>query len=68
MTVTVVVHERTPGAPAGFLSSNAGFFADIGEGAVAVVVVKDVLAEVGDEEIVESIVVVITDTDTLAPS
>jgi hypothetical protein len=68
MAVTVVVDERTPGAPAGFLSSNAGFFADIGEGAIAVVVIKGVLAELGDEEIVEAVVVVITDTDTLAPS
>lgn len=29
---------------------------------------KDILAEVGDEEIVEAVVVVISDTDTLSPA
>ena len=47
---------------------DARLFADIGEGAVAVVVVQDVLAEVGDEQIVEAIVVVIADADTLPPA
>src|SRR4029077_1490731 len=41
---------------------------DIGKRAVAVVVVEDVLAEVGDEEIVEAVVVVIADADGLPPA
>ena len=41
---------------------------DVGEGAVAVVVVEDVLAVVGDEEIVEAVVVVVADAAGLAPA
>ena len=45
-----------------------GFFADVGKGAVAIVVIENVLAVVGDVEILESVVIVVAHTDTLAPS
>src|SRR2546429_2715114 len=45
-----------------------GFFADVGKGAVAIVVVENVLAIVGDVEILESVVIVVAHADTLAPS
>src|SRR5207237_8915011 len=44
------------------------FFADIGESAVAVVVIEDIFSKIGDEEIVETVVVVITDADALSPA
>src|SRR6266851_5470037 len=47
---------------------DAGFFADVGEGAVAVVVVENVFSAVGDEEIVETVVIVVADADTLSPA
>jgi hypothetical protein len=46
----------------------AGFSSDIGEGAVAIVTVKDILAVVTDEEIVPAVVVVVADAAALAPS
>jgi len=44
------------------------FFADVSEGAVAVVAVENIFSEVGDEEIVETIVIVVADTDSLSPA
>ena len=49
-------------------SGDAGLRADIGEGAIAVVVVEDVLAPVGDEQIVVAVVVVVADADALSPA
>ncbi len=46
----------------------AGFGGDVGEGAVAVVAVEDVLAVVTDEEIVPAVVVVVADAAALAPA
>ena len=46
----------------------AGFGSDVGEGAVAVVTVEDVLAVVGDEEVVPAVVVVVADAAALSPA
>ena len=46
----------------------AGLFRDVGEGAVAVVAIEPVLAVVGDEEVVEAVVVVVADADAHGPS
>ncbi len=46
----------------------AGLGGDVGEGAVAVVAVEDILAVVADEEIVEAVVVVVADAAALAPA
>src|SRR5437764_3684127 len=43
-------------------------FADVGEGTVAIVVIENVLAVVGDVEILPAVVVVIPDADALAPT
>ena len=66
--VAVVVHESAAGVPALAVSGDAGLFADVGEGAVAVVVVENVLAEVGDEQVFEAVVVVVADADALSPA
>jgi len=68
MAVAIVVHEGTAGVPALAGGGDAGFFADVGEGAVAIVVIENIFAEVGDEEIVETVVVVIADADALSPA
>ena len=65
--VAIVVHKGAASAPAGSLSCDAGLLADIGEGAVSVVVVQNILAVVGDEQIVEAIVIVVADADALTP-
>ena len=46
----------------------ARLLGDVGERAVAVVAVEDVLAPVGDEEIVEAVVVVVADGDRRRPA
>ena len=50
------------------VACDSGFFAHVGKGAVTVVVVEDVLAEIGDEQIVETVVVVVADADALSPA
>ena len=53
--------QRMPG------SEQARFLRDIGESAVAIVVKQNVLAPVGDEDIVEAVVIVVGDGDAVGP-
>src|SRR5271165_124972 len=68
MAVAVVIDEGAAVAPGFAGACNAGFFADVGEGAVTIVMVKDVFAVIGDEEVVVAVVVVIADADALPPA
>src|SRR4029077_18883866 len=45
-----------------------GFFADVGKGAVAIVVIEHVLSVVGDVEVFEAVVVIVPHANTLAPA
>ena len=49
MAVAIVVDEGATAVPTLAVAGYAGFFADVGEGAVAVVVVEEIFSEVGDE-------------------
>ena len=68
MAVAVVIDEGAASAPGFAGAGDAGFFADVGERAVAVVVVEDVFSVVGDVEIFAAVVVVVADADALAPA
>src|SRR5580692_4430764 len=68
MAVAVVVDERAAVAPSFSRACDASFFAYVGEGAVAVVVVENIFSVVGDIEIFTAVVVVIADADALAPA
>ncbi len=68
MAVAVVVEEGAAGVPPCLRLQQARLLRDVGEGAVAVVAVEDVLAEVADKEVVPAIIVVIADTAALTPS
>ncbi len=68
LAVAVVVHKCAAGVPALAIAGDAGLLAHIGERAVAVVVVENILAEVGDEQIFEAVVVVVADADALSPA
>jgi len=68
MAVAVVVHESASSAPGFAGAGDTGFFTDIGERSVSIIVVKHVVAVVGDEEITEAVVVVVADANALAPS
>jgi len=66
--VAIVVNEGATAVPAVAVCCDAGFFGDFGEGAVAVIVIETILAEVADEEIVEAVVVVIAEAAALSPA
>src|SRR5258708_19319152 len=66
--VAIVVDEGAPGIPALAIAGDAGFFAHVGKGAVAVVVVENILAKISDEEIFEAVIVVIANADALSPA
>ena len=68
MAVAVVIQKAAARAPARSGSSDSGLFRDVGKRAVTVVVIEHVPAPVGDEQIVEAVVVVIADTTSLAPA
>src|SRR5882762_8313373 len=57
-TVAIVVAKSSASRPAAV--GNAGFASDIGEGAVAIIFVKDVAAEASDVEIGPAVVVVVS--------
>jgi hypothetical protein len=68
LAVAIVIDKGTAGIPALTVGGNAGLGGNIGERAVVIVVVEDVFAEVGNEEIVEAVVVVVADADGLSPA
>ena len=68
LAVAIVIDERAASVPAFAVSGDAGLLADVGEGAVAVVVIENVFAEVADEQIVVAVIVVVADADTLSPA
>ena len=65
-TITVVVAECATSRPA--VVSDVRGLGDVGEPTAAIVAIQAVLPEVRDEQILESVVVEVADTDTLAPS
>src|SRR5271166_2021820 len=70
MPVAVVVNPGTTGIPACLRSrlDQSGALCDIGEGSIAVVMIKRVLPIVGDEQIVITIVVIVADAARLSPT
>ncbi len=64
--VAVVVAPGGAGGPVA--ERDSGFLGDVGEGAVVVVVVEAVLAEVGDVDVGPAVVVVVGDGDAEAPA
>ena len=68
MAVAIIVEECAACAPAHMLVIDAGLASDIGEGAVTVVVKKDVVSPETAEEIVPSVIVVVADADARLPA
>ena len=68
LAIAIVVDESAAGAPASSRARDSGLFTHIGEGAVPIVVVQNILAEVSDEQIVVAVVIVVADADALAPA
>src|ERR1035437_5202202 len=68
MPITVVVKKSTTGAEGRALFEQTGLRCDIRKGAVTIVPIQAVLAEVCDEEIFVAVVVVVSDADAVGPS
>ena len=72
VAVAVVIDESAAGVPAvqplSRCRGDAGLSRDVRERAVAVVVLQDAVAPVGDEQIVVAVVVVVADAHALAPA
>ena len=68
MAVAVVIEESAARAPANVVVVYTGFFGDVGEGAVTVVVKQNVVTPEAAEEVVPAIVIVIADTNTSLPT
>src|SRR5213080_1321951 len=66
--VTIVVDKRAASVPTLAVPAHAGFVGHIGERAIAVIVVKHVLAKVACEEILKAVVVVVTNANALSPA
>src|SRR5579864_8034827 len=64
--IVVVVAPRGTGGPT--TESDTGFLCDIGKGAVVVVVIEAVLAEIGDIEVSPTVIVVISHGHAEAPT
>ncbi len=67
-SVAVVIHEGASAAEAGPGMKQTCFLSHVGEGAIAVVAIEAILAVVGEEEILEAVVVVVSDANALRPS
>src|ERR1035437_8424676 len=67
MPITVVVKKSTTGAEGRALFEQTGLRCDIRKGAVTIVPIQAVLAEVCDEEIFVAVVVVVSDANAVGP-
>src|ERR1039458_6509830 len=68
VAVAVVIHEGAAGSPSHSWREQTRFLGDIGEGAIPIIAVENVLTPVSDEDVVETIVIVIRDGDTVRPT
>src|SRR4029077_3108907 len=66
--LAIVIDERAARSPADARMEQAGLFGDICKGSVTVVPVQDILAPVGDEQVVEAIIIEIANSDCRGPS
>src|SRR5438445_319951 len=68
MTVPVVIQECAARAVTRFGFFQAGLLRDVSKCAVAIVMVKDILPVICQEQVIAAIVVVITHTNAIAPA
>src|SRR5579862_2085805 len=68
LSVAVVIEEGASGTPAFGVTGDIRFAAHFGKGAVAVVTVEQVFSPIGDKNVLEAVVVVVADADTLSPA
>src|SRR5689334_11878160 len=67
-TVAIIIKEGTTRAPANLPLVKPGLLCYVRKGAVAVVLIEDIVPPIGHKEIVHPIVVVISDANALSPA
>ncbi len=67
MAVAVVIDPGAAGSKMSAGAKQARFFGDVGEGSVAVIVKKNILAPAGDKYVVETVVVIIANGNAAGP-
>src|SRR5581483_7153817 len=68
LSVAVIIQKTASCAPPVFRSRYAGLFGNICEGSIPIIVIKNVSAEIRHEQIVKTIVVVVSDAARLSPA
>src|ERR1700730_16146903 len=68
MTIAIVVDECASRSPVLGGVKQASLFGHVRECAVTIVAIENILPPVGNEQIFESVVIVIPDTDTAGPT
>src|SRR5450755_2178392 len=69
MAVAIIVQECAPGTPTRrTIFPKAGLLGHVGKRAISIVAVEAVLSEVGAEDIVETIVVIVSDANGVRPA
>src|SRR5262249_19642243 len=66
--IAVIVNKRAAGVPALAIACYAGLCAYVAERSVSVIVIKDILTEISNVQVVPAVVVVVANAATLAPS
>ena len=67
-SVAVVIHKSAAGVPPLAIAGDAGLLAHVRECSVAVVVIQHVLPKVRHKQIVEAVIVVVADANSLSPA
>src|SRR5436190_16981145 len=68
MSVAIVIDETTSRSPALFSGEQSRRLGHIREGPVAVVAVQNVLTEIGTKNIIEAIIVIVSNADSGCPA
>src|SRR5262249_34856799 len=66
--IAIVIDPRAARAPVSSIAANASPGGHVRKSAIAIVVVENVLAPVGDEQVLESVIVVVADANTHGPT
>src|ERR1700693_2829704 len=67
MAVPVVIHKGASCAEARLGSKQAGLSGNVGKGAIAIVVIEAILAEVGNEKIFIAVIIEVADANAVSP-
>src|SRR5437762_1182644 len=68
MTVAIKVHETATGAPKSLLAPQSRGLGYVGEGAVAIIAVEEVLPKPRNENVVKAVVIVIANANAASPT